>query len=698
MRLKRIFRNTGSAFLLLLIVAVGCTKIAPGRGVETEVPREHHVVIFHFNDLHGRIERLARMATIVRGEREKGSEVYLFCAGDNFSGNPLVDQAEPKGEPVLELLNTLDVDVMVLGNHEFDYGQPVLKNFIRRLRFPVICANLEFPEKEWPPLAPHVMLGKEGDIPLRVLGLIQIEHESRIPSTHPSRVKGLTFQDFLETVSRFPNLRPPGGVLIALSHLGYSADRILAERSPAIDLIVGGHSHTALESGTLHNGVLITQTGAHGDFLGRVDLRVRDGKVVEKKAHLIDLSSVPGAEDMAAMVKQFEDNPVMQRVLAKLERPLDGKTELGNWICDMMRQRLKLDVAFQNSGGVRLQRLEGEIRLKDVYQMLPFGNTVIRMEMFPREIRNLLRYDIKNQGKLDLLVSGLNIRMVRAPDGSISQIYLRNSEGLLDEDKRYAVGFNSYIASAYRFSHEDPGRSLEITMAETVIAYLESREPLIPADPSLRVESEIQGQSGGAVSARSDVVIETGKNPFSGSSVAGNLIADAMCQMTESQLAMYPSRLLVPGIRIPAGHLIGGNELRAMFKYTDRNRVRVVQINGRSLAAFLLKRARYRRGADLQVSGMKCRIRVSGNEEVEGIDCKIMPGGREIDEARSYRVALIDYDLEKYYDLEGGIAEKTKADAPLVEDVLRMYLQRYPRIDESIAAPRVTVQTENRGR
>ncbi len=75
-----------------------------------------------------------------------------------------------------------------------------------------------------------------------------------------------------------------------------------------------------------------------------------------------------------------------------------------------------------------------------------------------------------------------------------------------------------------------------------------------------------------------------------------------------------------------------------------------------------------------------------------------MPGGGAIDETRSYRVALIDYDLEKYYDLEGGIAEKTKADAPLVEDVLRMYLQRYPRIDESIAAPRVTVQTENRGR
>lgn len=697
MFIKRAFSFSGGILLAVILSLSACTGTTPNLGVESGPSPESHVVVFHFNDLHGHIDRLARMATIVRDEREKGSEVYLFCAGDNFSGNPIVDQAEPKGEPVLELLNAIEVDVMVLGNHEFDYGQATLKNFLRRLRFPVLCANIEIPADRWPKLTPYVRFGKEGRTPMTVLGLIQIEDESRIPSTHPSRVEGIDFQDPLEIGARFNDLAREKGIFIALSHLGYSTDRQLAERMPGLDLIVGGHSHTVLASGKTHNGVLITQAGAHGDFLGRVDLWVRNGKVVSKKATLIDLKKVPEAADIAAKVKRHENNPVMRRVVARLENKIDGKTMLGNWICDILRHRLDLDVAFQNSGGVRIQRLEGEIRLKDVYQMLPFGNYIIRMGMYPREIRELLRYDIGLHGEVDLLVSGLKIHVVRTPEGIVTGIDLSNREGALDESRPYVVGFSSYIASAYRFTHTDPGRSLAVTMAETVLAHLESGDPIFPEELSVRVEKEILDRNGNQILARGEVALETGRNPYSGSSSAGNLVADAMRELSGGRIALYPSRLLIPGVRIAKGRLIGGKEIRSLYKFIDRNRIRIVELSGKELANFLLERARYRKGADLQVSGLKWTIDVAGDGTVKGIECRTMPGEERIEETGKYRVALNDYDLEKYYHLDGVDVEKPKQDVT-VEGALLIYLQRHSRIDQSVSGLRVKVNREEKGR
>ena len=58
-------------------------------------------------------------------------------AGDNFTGDPVIDQYEPPGEPMLELLNRLGLDLLCPGNHEFDYGLENLRKFAARARFPI---------------------------------------------------------------------------------------------------------------------------------------------------------------------------------------------------------------------------------------------------------------------------------------------------------------------------------------------------------------------------------------------------------------------------------------------------------------------------------------------------------------------------------------------------------------------------------
>ena len=85
------------------------------------------------------------MAAIIDAERKSGADVFYFCAGDNFTGNPVIDQYDPPGEPMLELLNRLGLDLLCPGNHEFDYGLENLQKFAARARFPMVSANIEAP-------------------------------------------------------------------------------------------------------------------------------------------------------------------------------------------------------------------------------------------------------------------------------------------------------------------------------------------------------------------------------------------------------------------------------------------------------------------------------------------------------------------------------------------------------------------------
>ncbi|MDQ1354971.1 MAG: hypothetical protein QG657_5280, partial [Acidobacteriota bacterium] len=162
------------------------------------------IIIFHINDIHAQIDNLAKIAPVINQERKKNPNVFFMNAGDNFSGNPVVDQYIPKGEPIIQLLNQLKVDVLELGNHEFDYGQEILKDFMKKARYPMICANVKVVAGEaggaiLPQPRPYVILKTKKGTKIAVLGVIQTDRDSHIPSAHPGKLKGLVFSDGVET-------------------------------------------------------------------------------------------------------------------------------------------------------------------------------------------------------------------------------------------------------------------------------------------------------------------------------------------------------------------------------------------------------------------------------------------------------------------------------------------------------------------
>ncbi len=476
--MKRAFSTIPALRLLVLSLLAffllsSCASM-PGTAVETRI------VIFHFNDVHGKIDNFAKVAAIVEAERSQGGNVYLFCAGDNFTGNPVIDQYVPPGEPMLELLNHLRMDLMCPGNHEFDIGLENLKSFAARAHFPFVSANIEAPAGMFPKLQPSVMLETRDKVKIGVFGLIQIEAGSGLPSTHPDRVKGLRFSEPLAKALETKTMRADSHVLIALTHIGYDQDLLLAARMPELDVIIGGHSHTRVDPAEIVNGVLIAQAGSDNRFLGRLELRVRDGRVVGKKGELIDLKTVSAEDDaVKAMIDRFNLNPAFARVVAEAPFAIEGKDALGSLMTDAMCRVHGLDIAFQNNGGIRVNRLGEKITIKDIYTLDPFGNQVVEISMSAEEIRSLIRDSFRKGGEIDLQVSGITYLVRTDGERRIQEILLRTVDGLpLPEERMYKVGVSSYVASSYDFVHQDTGRALNATTADALIRFLEGRPDL----------------------------------------------------------------------------------------------------------------------------------------------------------------------------------------------------------------------------
>jgi 5'-nucleotidase/UDP-sugar diphosphatase len=476
--MKKAARFIPAAFLTLAatMAAGGCASGA----ATTPAPGETRLVIFHSNDVHGKIDNFAKVAAILEKERKSGADVFYFCAGDNFTGNPIVDRYDPRGEPILEIYHRLRLDLICPGNHEFDYGLDVLEGFAARARFPMISANIRDPSGLFPHLRPSADLETREGMKVAVFGLIQIEAGNGLPSTLPERVQGLQFDEPLQKALEMKTIRPENHVFIALTHLGLDQDRKLAELMPELDAIIGGHSHTRVDPAEIVNGVLIAQAGSDNRYLGRVELRLRDGRVVEKVGRLIDLQGkLKEDPEVKAMINRFDMNPALTRVLVTAPFDITGKEALGSLMTDSWRRELGLDIAFQNNGGIRLHRLNRKITVKDVYALDPFENRVVVIDMTAAEIRGLVRKSFERGDSIDLQVSGLVYTVRVDAEGSVREVLLVDPDGRpLPEDRTFKVGFSSFIPSAYDFEHKDPGRSLGITTADALIRFLEKRPNL----------------------------------------------------------------------------------------------------------------------------------------------------------------------------------------------------------------------------
>ena len=433
------------------------------------------ITILHTNDMHGNFSRFPRLAFVVDSIRNVHKHVLLLNAGDIFTGNPLVDMNKEKGFQMMALMNKAGYDLSVFGNHEFDYGQEILTKRMSEANFPFICANIWNTTGAFQLPKPFVSIKIDNSLNINIIGLLDNSANGK-PETHPKRIEGLVFTNPIETAKKFEHLKSCSNLFIALSHLGAKQDVELAKNMSSLDLIVGGHSHTKIDSLYLVNGVMVTQAASHLKCLGEISIEFVDGKIVNKTMKLIELNKNGSIDtEIKELINKYEQNPMFAKVIGRTNNDIKGKEELGSLFTDAIRAEANLDIAFQNSGGLRISKLpKGDIKMGQIFKLDPFGNYLMTLKMNVKEIKSLIKSAFQ-YGETDLKVSGMHYTLT-IEDGKIKDIQLTDyQDNELNEDKSYTVGMNDYILSSYQFEHKDIAQSFGATTAEVIISYLKKQ-------------------------------------------------------------------------------------------------------------------------------------------------------------------------------------------------------------------------------
>lgn len=464
--MKRVFLS----FVLFITVFVVMNSCKYNKSVQ-----DGTVAILSVNDMHAAIDRMPQLAAIADSLRQIYPDLLVFSAGDNRTGNPINDQYNPTNYPMISLMNKVGFDLCAVGNHEWDAGLEALQRNIEDADFPFLCANITVPQNVKLDVKPYEIIEVQG-IKVGVVGMIETRGDG-FPGAHPKHFTGLRFERAIDAMQDYVYLRKQCDVFILLSHVGYEDDLEIAEQYPMLDAIIGGHTHTLIEHPSKHHGVMVTQAGSSLSNATLTLIKVRQGRVDNIDAVTLDVQHEKKRNDETKkLLSQFNSDKRFSQPLTTAVTPFETREELGCMMTDAIRDQSGADFAFNNTGGIRLNRLKkGPITVKEVYEIDPFANDVVVFKMKGNQLERFIMESYKKNGRYPSYVSGMRYEVKATSDGYPKSVAIHPDKGRFSPDATYTVAMNSYMASTVRFESVDDGESTFMTSEEMLIEYLKKQ-------------------------------------------------------------------------------------------------------------------------------------------------------------------------------------------------------------------------------
>ena len=458
-----------TTILLSLFAAVlsACSSgTDPLPKVEPTPPKSFtEIVIFSVNDVHGRIYNFPKLKTLLDQEREKSDKVFFVSAGDLFSGNPIVDFHPDKGFPLIDLLSKTGLDVNVIGNHEFDYGQEALSARINQASFEFVCYNVDGGSGALAQVPEYTVIEK-GGVKIAFVGVVETSTPGGYPLTHPRKIEGLTFVDGNAGFNKFSNLKNETGadLLVALTHQGEVSDEALLRANPFIDLVIGGHTNK--EYGIAVGEDFMVMSGAHLETLGKTTIKLYEDGTTDYSWQLINLDNLNISEnaELADLVNTYNNKPEFYEVIGS-SAINHSRDETACFYTDALRQVSGSDFIIQNRGGVRANLDQGEVTPFDIYTIDPFGNgfetynfTVAEMENVLESIPTSYSYSTH----YNLIFQG-------------EQIEIADVQGnLLDDKTSVTLSINDYLTNVFSSLFAEPNYIYDLTTADYLVEFFRS--------------------------------------------------------------------------------------------------------------------------------------------------------------------------------------------------------------------------------
>lgn len=360
-----------------------------------EAPAPVRLTIVHTNDLHGHLEHFAAIAQVARAERARNPNTLFLDAGDCITGTAVSTVFE--GTPAFDVMNGMGYDAGTIGNHEFDHGWAKVHEFTALARHPLLCANAKDPHGKPFGDAPYAVLDC-GGVKVGVIGLLTGGLRG---STTDDATEGVEVEAPIRAARRLvPEVRAKADLVVLLTHCGVEEDAALAGSVAGIDLVVGGHSHTNLPKELViqPHGTRVVQAGCYGRRVGVIDLAWDPSarKVASFAFRVVQVEGAALPEDgevRKSVAGWLEKVRPLEEVIGRAERDL-GKKALRPLIERIYREAAGADLGFQNATGLRDVVRAGPVRVVDVYSVLPFENTLVKVRVRGARLPEALRKEL----------------------------------------------------------------------------------------------------------------------------------------------------------------------------------------------------------------------------------------------------------------------------------------------------------------
>lgn len=418
--------------------------------------------IVHVNDIDRMSDSkgrggMAKLATVVKQARADAENVIVTHAGDTIS--PSILASIDKGAHFIDLLNTLDLDVLALGNHEYDFGPDIMMERVAEAKFPVLSANSVAPGGGLPK---GVLANTTWTFGEWTIGMFGLTTPTTVDRASPAPV---SFASVTDTAAAQAEALTEAGAdfVIALAHTTVSEDEALMEQG-AVPLILGGDDHDLRIKWS--GDTAFVESNEQANFVTIIDLTMDkddEGKLSWYASYdVVNTLGIEPDAEMAAAVAVYEQrlDDELGVEIGSTGTALDtrrasvrgGENAFGSLVADAMREAVGADIGLTNGGGIRANReyTPGTVLTrKNILEELPFGNRTVLLKLTGAQIIAALENGfskIEDGAGRFPHVSGIMVAYnPSAPAGS-RVVSVEMKGAALDPAKTYSLATNDYMA------------------------------------------------------------------------------------------------------------------------------------------------------------------------------------------------------------------------------------------------------------
>lgn len=434
----------------------------------------------YVNDIHGSTNNMMRILSGIKGDLK-------VSAGDNYVGD---EKNQAVHMATVEFLNLANIKATALGNHELDTTQKDCSDIIESYKGDILASNfnqelLENQDDEEirnfnrtdlkKSLKKSAIVEVKGE-KIGLVGAAPIDMFER--ATHPDYHTDCYVDELEDTIEdiqeEIDELKEKGvNKIFLLSHLGNKTDKIVAEQTDGIDVIIGGHTHELIRDikegenllySKSNEPVIITEAGKNGAYFGNLNLTFDKDGVITKAQNNIGNTRLFHKN----MINQFIFNSILGKpekigYIKYAPEPvtcLIDENPHANFMCDAMRYELDADIALWNNSGTRDFFREGVIDSSDIKDIAPFADRVALADVPEKTLVNMFKRAVKESYKAQghkpglLAVSGLTYS-VNSKKGILTGMTFIDKKGKehkidIDnprEDKTYKIAADSFMMS-----------------------------------------------------------------------------------------------------------------------------------------------------------------------------------------------------------------------------------------------------------